>query len=306
MLVRTGSHASGQFLAFLRRICSVQAVEGEPFDDEQGKEGAREFPHFPTKVTERLGLIGRWTLYLPRAFPVANAKNLGGVVWSIKQITSVSPSLASLPIASPRCQLAQNGPHCSCSILQADCSIEETTSLCIPGIARTGILGVASSGSCAAAPIPTEQTSLRRQTHTRPFQPLVSDYSPHDLTHSATRKMPTPQKRAQRGRRELRSDAIVESSSPSRPSKRRRKVRTRPAPLGRAPLTLRYALGLLLRLRAWKSTHTLFPPLTMFYSHRTTMRPPTLPRHLSLLTKATRRTLPTSLWWKMTTSLSRE
>jgi hypothetical protein len=71
--------------------------------------------------------------------------------------------------------------------------------------------------------------------------------------------MPTPQKRAQRGRRELRSDAIVESSSPSRPSKRRRKVRTRPAPLGRAPLTLRYALGLLLRLRAWQSTHTFVP-----------------------------------------------
>ncbi|KXX76176.1 Fork-head transcriptional regulator 2 [Madurella mycetomatis] len=35
--------------------------------------------------------------------------------------------------------------------------------------------------------------------------------------------MPTPQKRAQRARRELRSDAIVESSSPSRPSKRRKK-----------------------------------------------------------------------------------
>ncbi|KAK4039706.1 fork-head transcriptional regulator 2 [Parachaetomium inaequale] len=35
--------------------------------------------------------------------------------------------------------------------------------------------------------------------------------------------MPTPQKRAQRARRDLRSDAIAESSSPSRPSKRRRK-----------------------------------------------------------------------------------
>ncbi|AEO69174.1 uncharacterized protein THITE_2119283 [Thermothielavioides terrestris NRRL 8126] len=34
--------------------------------------------------------------------------------------------------------------------------------------------------------------------------------------------MPTPQKRAQRARRELRSDAIAASSSPSRPSKRRR------------------------------------------------------------------------------------
>ncbi|KAK4252389.1 fork-head transcriptional regulator 2 [Corynascus novoguineensis] len=35
--------------------------------------------------------------------------------------------------------------------------------------------------------------------------------------------MPTPQKRAQRARRDLRSDAVAESSSPSRPSKRRRK-----------------------------------------------------------------------------------
>ncbi|KAL2271556.1 hypothetical protein VTJ83DRAFT_927 [Remersonia thermophila] len=35
--------------------------------------------------------------------------------------------------------------------------------------------------------------------------------------------MPSPQKRAQRTRRDLRSDAILESSSPSRPSKRRRK-----------------------------------------------------------------------------------
>ncbi|KAL2124386.1 hypothetical protein VTJ04DRAFT_751 [Mycothermus thermophilus] len=35
--------------------------------------------------------------------------------------------------------------------------------------------------------------------------------------------MPSPQKRVQRARRDLRSDAIAESSSPSRPSKRRRK-----------------------------------------------------------------------------------
>jgi hypothetical protein len=221
------------FLPFCSGFVLFTQVEGA-FDDEQGKEGAREFPlpHQSHRTTR-----SDWPLDpLPASrLSVANAKNLGGVVWSIKQITSVSPSLASPPIVSPRCRLAQNGPYCPCSILQADCSIEETTSLCIPGIARTGILGVASSGSCAAAPIPTEQTSLRRQTHARPFQPLLPDYSPHDLTHSATRKMPTPQKRAQRGRRELRSDAIVESSSPSRPSKRRRKVRTRPAPLGRAP-----------------------------------------------------------------------
>ncbi|KAL2164377.1 hypothetical protein VTH06DRAFT_3593 [Thermothelomyces fergusii] len=35
--------------------------------------------------------------------------------------------------------------------------------------------------------------------------------------------MPTPQKRGQRARRDLRSDAVADSSSPSRPSKRRRK-----------------------------------------------------------------------------------
>ncbi|EAQ91071.1 hypothetical protein CHGG_03006 [Chaetomium globosum CBS 148.51] len=41
--------------------------------------------------------------------------------------------------------------------------------------------------------------------------------------------MPTPTKRAQRVRRDLRSDAIAESSSPSRPSKRRRKHLLAPA-----------------------------------------------------------------------------
>lgn len=159
--------------------------------------------------------------------------------------------------------------------------------------------------ACAAAPIPTEQASLRRQTHARPSQPLLPDSSPHDLAHPPTHKMSTPQKRAPRGRRELRSDAIVESSSPSRPSKRRRKVWTRIcAPFGPVPLALRCSCSLLPRMRPQQSTHPLFHPLTAICLHRTTMRPPTQPRRLSLLTRATRRTLPISLWWKMTTSLS--
>jgi hypothetical protein len=54
------------FLPFCSGFVQFTPSRGA-FDDEQGKEGAREF-HFPTKVTERLGLIGHWTLYLPRAF----------------------------------------------------------------------------------------------------------------------------------------------------------------------------------------------------------------------------------------------
>ena len=48
--------------------------------------------------------------------------------------------------------------------------------------------------------------------------------------------MPTPHKRAQRARRELRNDAVVEDLSPSRPAKRRKKVKVAPAsaPLHRA------------------------------------------------------------------------
>jgi hypothetical protein len=97
-------------------------------------------------------------------------------------------------------------------------------------------------------------------------RPTPPDSSPDDLTRTRDNTMPSPQKRAQRARRYLRSDAIAESSSPSRPSKRRRKVWIDPCPPWLRSRTLHKPCSLPSLLRpgsSLKSMHPRFMPLTM-------------------------------------------
>jgi hypothetical protein len=118
----------------------------------------------------------------------------------------------------------------------------------------------AQTGSAALATLNSDQAANLAHLD----RPTPPDSSPDDLTRARNNTMPSPQKRAQRVRRDLRSDAIAESSSPSRPSKRRRKVWIDPCPVASVahpPQPL--SLSLLLPSLPLKSMHPRFMPLTM-------------------------------------------